>query len=74
MPVLVLPISEYLHKLLQNSRLTPITPLSELCRVMVVTVDLAIVLVVTILGAKYRRAHRAREVVDMVFLVQRRDI
>lgn len=41
---------------------------------MVVTVNLAIVLVVTVLRTKNRRAHRASEVVNVILLIQCRDI
>lgn len=52
MPVLVLPIAENLHKLLEDGRLAAIAPLRELSGVVVVAVDVPVVLVVAILGAK----------------------
>lgn len=53
--MLVLPIAENLHKLLEDSRLAAIAPLRELSGVMVVAVDVPIVLVVAVLGAKDSR-------------------
>jgi hypothetical protein len=64
--MLVLSIPEYFHKLLQNGSLAAVTALRELCRVMVMTVDLVVVLVVTVLGAKDSRTHRTCEVIYMV--------
>jgi hypothetical protein len=55
--MLILSIAENLNKLLQNRRLTPIAPLGELCGIVVVTVNLSIMLVIAILGAKDRRAN-----------------
>ena len=72
--MLVLAISKYLDKLLQYCRLTTIATLGELRRVMVMTIHLPIMLIVTVLRAEYRRAHRACKMVYMVLLVQRRNI
>lgn len=72
--MLILAISENLYKLLQDSRLAPITPLCKLCGVMVVTKDLAIMLVITILCPKDCGAYRASEVIDVVFAVQSCDV
>lgn len=66
MPVLILSIPEDFHELLQNGSLTAITALRKLCRVMVMTVDFVVVLVVTVLGAKDRRAYRTCEVIYVV--------
>lgn len=41
---------------------------------MVMTVDLAIVLIITVLRSKYRRTYRTGKMVDMVFSVQGCDI
>ena len=74
MPVLILSIPEDFDELFQDRSLTSIAALSELSGVVIVTIDLSIVLVVAILGAKYRRAHRASEVVNVVFPVKGCDI
>lgn len=74
MPVLVLPVAEYLDKLLKYGRLASAASLGELGGVVVVAVDLALVLVVAVLGSKDRRAQRAREVLDVVFSFERRDV
>jgi hypothetical protein len=50
--VLILPIAEYFHELLEDSRLAAIASLRKLSRVVVVTVDVAVMLVIAVLGAK----------------------
>lgn len=55
-PVLVLSISEYLDKLLEDGRLAAIAPLSESCRVMIMAENVALMFVVAVLGAKDGRA------------------
>jgi hypothetical protein len=52
MPVLVLPIAENFHKLLEDGRLAAIASLRKLSGVVVVAIDIAIMLVVAVLGAK----------------------
>jgi hypothetical protein len=74
MPVLILTIPEYFHKLFENGRLTSIAALSKLCRIVEMTINLAIVFVVAVLRAKYGWAHGAREVIDVVLLIQSRDV
>lgn len=54
--MLILAVSEYLDKLLENGGLAATTALSVLRRIMVVAVDVAIVLVVAILSAEDSRA------------------
>lgn len=73
-PVLILPVAENLHKLLQYGGLAAITSLCEARRVVVMTVDVSVVLVVAVLCAERRRAHRAREMVDVVLSIQRRHV
>jgi hypothetical protein len=72
--MLVLSISEDLDKLFQNRCLTAITPLSELGRVVVVTVDAPLVLVVAVRGAEHRRAYGAGEVLNVVFAIECCDV
>lgn len=74
MPVLVLTVAEYFDELLQNGVLTAITALRESCRVVIVAVDIALVLVVAVLGAEYCRAHGAGEMLDMILPIQRSDV
>ena len=69
MPVLILPVSEDLDKLLQYRRLTSIAPLSVSRRVVIVTENLSVVLVITILCPEDGWADRAREMLNMVFAV-----
>jgi len=67
--MLVLPIPEYLHELLENRSLASITSLRKLGRVMKVTEDLPVMFVVAVLRAKDCRTHRAGEMVDVVFSI-----
>ncbi len=67
--MLILTIAEDLDKLLQNRCMAPITPLSELCRVMVMAVHVPIVLVITILSAEDRWAHRTCEMINVIFML-----
>jgi hypothetical protein len=50
------------------------TPLRELCRVMVMTVNLPIVLIIAILGTKHCWTYRTGEMIYMVFVIQCSDI
>lgn len=54
--MLILPITEYLNELLQYSSLAAITSLSELCRIMIVAIDVSIMLIVTVLSPENGRA------------------
>ena len=74
MPVLVLAISKDLDKLLEDGRLAAIASLRELCRVVVVAVHIAVVLVVTVLRAKDGRTEGTSEMVHVVLPIQRRDV
>jgi hypothetical protein len=74
MPVLVLAISEYFDKLFEDGGLTAAATLSKLCGVVVMAINLAVVLIVAILGSKHCWAQGAGEVVDMIFPVERRDV
>ena len=72
--MLILPISKDFHKLLENSDLATVALLCELCRVVVVAVDVAVMLVIAVLSAEYRIAEGTSKVVDMVLAVQRCDV
>jgi hypothetical protein len=72
--MLVLAVAKYLDKLLKNRGMAAITSLGKLSRVVEMTVDLAVMFVVAVRGTEDRRAHRAGEVVDMVFAVQGCDV
>lgn len=73
-PMLVLAIAIYLDKLLKDSSPATVAALSELRGVVVVAIHIAIVFVVTVLGAENGRAEGTREMVDMVLAFERRDI
>lgn len=72
--MLILTIAKDFNKLLKNCSLASIAPLSKLCGVVEMAINLAIVLVVAVLCAKYRGTHRTSEVINMVFLVQSCDV
>lgn len=73
-PVLILAIPKYFHKLLQDCCVAPITALGELGRVMVVAVDLAIMLIIAVLRAKHCWTYRAGKVIYMVFSIKGCDV
>jgi len=72
--MLVLPIPEDFDKLLEDGSPTAIAALGELCRVMIVAVDVAFVLVIAVLGAKDGRTYGAGKVFYMVFAIQGGDV
>jgi hypothetical protein len=72
--VLILAVAEDLNKLFQDRSVTPMTSLCELCRVMVVAVNVSTVLVVAVGRAKHCRAEGAREVVYVILSVQSCDV
>jgi hypothetical protein len=74
MPVLVLAVAEDLDELLEDGGLASIAALGELGRVVVMAVNLAIVLVVAVLGAEYCRAQGACEVVDVILALERGNV
>jgi hypothetical protein len=74
MPVLVLPVSEYFHELFQNCGLTSIAALRKLCRIVVMAVDFAFMLVVAILGTKDSWADRAGEMFNVVLSFKSSDV
>lgn len=55
--MLILTIAKYFDELLQDRGMATIAALGVLCRIMVVTKDSSVMLVVTILRAKHSRAH-----------------
>jgi hypothetical protein len=67
--MLVLAIPKDLDELFQNRCLTAVTPLGEFGRVVVVTVDASLVLVVAVRGAENSRAYGAGKVLNVVFAV-----
>lgn len=72
--MLVLSVTKDLDKLLKYCRLTSVTFLCKLSGVVVVAIDLPIVLVVAVLGTKDSRTKRAREMVNVIFPFQGRDV
>ncbi len=74
MPVLVLAVPKDLDKLLEDSSVAAITSLSEMRRVVVVAVDLAIMLVVAVLRTENCRTDRAGEVFNVILSIDSRDV
>ena len=72
--MLIHAISEDLHKLLQNRRLTPVALLRKLGRIMIVAVDIPFVLVIRVLSAEDGGTDAAGEVLDVVFAVEGGDV
>lgn len=72
--MLILSITEDLDKLFEDGGLTAIASLCKLSRVVEMAVDLGIVFVVTVLGAKDSRAYRAGEMFDVVLPIQGGDV
>lgn len=73
-PVFVLAVTINLDKLLQDRRPTSCTLDGVVERIVIVTVDLAIMFVIGVLGTKDCWAYRTCEVLNVIFVVQRRDI
>lgn len=55
--MLILTIAEYFNELLKNCSVASMTPLGELGRVMEVTIDFALVLVIRILSTENCRTY-----------------
>jgi hypothetical protein len=68
--MLILAVSKDFDKLFENGGLTTIAPLGELCGIVIVTVDLRVMFVITVLSAKNRGADRASKVLDVVLAIQ----
>ena len=73
-PVLVLAVAVDLDKLLEDGGPASGAFDGVAERIVVVAVDLALVLVVRVLGPKDRRAHGAGEVLNVILAVERSDI
>lgn len=72
--MLIYTIAVDLDELLEDGCLAAITSLRELCRVVIMAIYLAFVLVVAILSAKDSRTNRTGEVVDVVFAIEGCDV
>ena len=72
--MLILAIAENFDELLQDGRVTAVTPLSKLGGIMEMAVDLALMLVVGILRTKNGRTHGAGEMFNVIFAIQCCDI
>jgi hypothetical protein len=72
--VLILTISEYFHELLQNRVLTASTALRKFCRVVVMAIYIAFVLVVAVLCPENGRTQGARKMFNVVFSIERSDV
>ena len=74
MPVLVLPISKDLHKLLEDRGLTTVASLSKLSRVVIMAVDFIVMFIVAVLRPKDSGTNRACEMLNVIFSIQGRNI
>ena len=68
--MLILAISIYFHELLQNRGLAAVALLCESCRVVIVAINVPLMFVIAVRGAKDGRAHRTSEVLNVVFPVE----
>ena len=73
-PVLVLAVPEDLDELLEDGSMAAAAALGELGGVVVMAVDMAIVFVIAVLGAKHGRAQGASEVVDVILAFEGGDV
>jgi hypothetical protein len=74
MPVLILAISEDFDELLENGILAALTALRKFCRIMVMAVHVAFVLIIAIFSSELCRADGAGEMLDMILPVQSGDV
>ena len=72
--MLILPVPEDFYKLLQDGRLAAIASLCKSGRVVVVAIDIALVLIVAVLGAKDCRTDGTSKVLNVVFAIESSDI
>lgn len=72
--MLVLTVAIDLDKLLQDGRVTATAFLGEMSRVVVMTIDLPLVFVVAVGGAKHGRTHGAGEVLDVILSLKGGDV
>ena len=72
--MLILAVPEDLDKLLKYGGLAAVTSLSKGCRVVIMTIDVAFVLIIAVLCSEDCRAYRACKVLDMVFTLQSCDV
>lgn len=68
--MLILAVTEYFNKLFQYGCLASVAPLGKLRRIMVMTVDVSIMFVITVLCSKHGGTERACEMVHMILSVQ----
>ena len=74
MPMLILTITKYLNELFQDCCVATITFLCKLCRIVIMAINTAVMLIVTILCTKHGRTYRAREMLDVVFSLESGDV
>ena len=60
------------YELLQNSGIAPRTFGGKACRVVITTIHIIVMFIIWILRPEERQADRAREMLNMIFLVYRR--
>jgi hypothetical protein len=68
-PVLIFPVSEDFDELLEDGGLATVATLRKSGRIVIMTVNVAIMFVVAVFRAKGSRADRASEVVDVIFAI-----
>jgi hypothetical protein len=69
MPVLIMAVTEDLDKLFEDCGMTAVTSLGEMSGVVIVTVDVAFVLIIGVLSSEHGRADRAGEVFDVILAI-----
>ena len=69
MPVLILAVAEDFDKLLENGILAALATLCEFCRIVVMAIHVAFVLIVAIFSSELCRADGACEMLNMVLPV-----
>ena len=74
MPVLVLTIAEDFNKLLKNRSMASITPLSKLRGIVVMTIYIAFMLIVRVLGTEHGGTDGASKMFDVIFTIESRDV
>jgi hypothetical protein len=67
--MLIMAIAEDLDELFEDCGVTAITSLCKLSRVVIMTIDIALVLIVRVLSPEHGRADKAGEVFDMVLAI-----
>lgn len=72
--MLVVAVAENFHELLQYCSVAAIAPLGESRGIMIVTIYIAFMLIVRVLGTEDSWTNRASEMFDVIFAIQGRYI